>query len=66
MEEFVARHGLDHVPQVADLDGEVWEQFGIVAQPAWVFVDGETGEADTVLGALTPDDLQQRIDALAG
>lgn len=65
MEEFVTRHDLDGVPHIADPDGEIWEQFGVVAQPAWVFVDGETGDTDRVLGVLPASDLEARLAALA-
>ncbi|MGI8574748.1 MAG: TlpA family protein disulfide reductase [Egibacteraceae bacterium] len=66
MREFVARHGLQNVAHIADTDGQVWERFGIVGQPAWVFVDGETREAQTVLGALTEGELRQRLETLEG
>ena len=65
MEAFVAEHGLEQVPQAADTDGEIWQALGIPAQPAWMFVDGETGQVERVLGALSTSDLQARIDALA-
>jgi peroxiredoxin len=65
MQDFVDRHGLQ-VTNIADVEGVVWEQFGVVAQPAWVFIDGETGTAERVLGALPPDELQARLDALEG
>jgi hypothetical protein len=65
MEEFVTRHDLDGVPHIADPDGEIWQLFGVAAQPAWVFVDGETGDAERVLGTLSNGDLRQHIDALA-
>lgn len=65
MEEFVTRHDLDGVPHIADPDGTIWEQFGVVAQPAWVFVDGETGDTDQVLGVLPASDLEARLAALA-
>lgn len=65
MEEFVARHGLDDVRNIADVEGEVWQQFGVVAQPAWVFIDGETGEAERVLGAIPEGDLEGRLESLA-
>lgn len=66
MEEFVARHDFDDVAHIADTEGQVWAQFGVVAQPAWVFVDGETGATERVLGELPVDDLRMRIEALAG
>jgi peroxiredoxin len=66
MEDFVARHGFDDVRHIADVDGEVWQQFGVVAQPAWVFIDGASGERERVLGAVARDDLRERMETLAG
>ncbi len=66
MADFVARHGLQDVRQIADESGDVWAGFGIVGQPAWVFIDGRTGERRTQLGALGGARLQQMIDELAG
>lgn len=66
MEQFVTRHDLDGIAHIADTDGEIWQLFGVAAQPAWVFVDGETGDIERVLGALSTGDLEQRVDALAG
>jgi hypothetical protein len=65
MEEFVARHDLGHLRHIADVDGEVWQQFGVVAQPAWVFIDGETGKTERVLGALSKEELTTRLNSLA-
>lgn len=65
MEEFVARHDFGHVRHIADRDGEVWGAYGVVAQPAWVFVDGRSGRTERVLGAIPPDDLTRRLESLA-
>lgn len=66
MADFVARHDLDHVDNIADVDGEVWAANGIGGQPAWVFVDGDTGETTTQFGGLGVDGLNAAIDELAG
>lgn len=66
MEEFVTRHDMGHMRHIADVEGEVWQQYGVVAQPAWVFIDGETGHTERVLGALPEADLESRLEALAG
>jgi hypothetical protein len=65
MEDFVARHDLEDMVNIADVDGEVWQQYGVVAQPAWVFVDGDAGTAERVLGALPRADLEARLDGLS-
>jgi hypothetical protein len=64
MADFVARHELDGVPQIDDADGSIWARFGIAGQPAWVFIDGETGQQERLLGALGPDGLTERIEEL--
>jgi hypothetical protein len=66
MQDFVARHGLEDMVTIADVDGEVWERFGVVAQPAWVFLDADAGTSERVLGALPRADLDARLDALSG
>jgi thiol:disulfide interchange protein len=64
MAEFVARHGLEDVPQIDDADGSVWARFGVVGQPSWVFIDGETGERELLFGLLGEEGLNARIDDL--
>lgn len=66
MAAFVERHGLGHVRHVADLDGRVWSAFAIPSQPAWVFVDGDTGEHTTTFGALDDEELTAAVSALEG
>ena len=61
MGEFVARHNLDGIDHVADVDGAVWEINGIAGQPAWVFVDGPSGRMTTEFGALGEDGLRAAI-----
>lgn len=65
MEDFVARHGLSGMVNIADVDGQIWEQFGVVAQPAWVFLDAEAGTGERVLGAIPTPDLETRLEALS-
>jgi hypothetical protein len=64
MRAFVDRHDL-RLTNIADVDGEVWEQFGVVAQPAWVFIDRGAGTVDRVLGAMPRKDLEARLDKLS-
>ena len=66
MQEFVARHGLEDMVNVADASGEIWQRFGVVGQPAWVFLDADAGTGERVLGTLPLEDLQRRLDALSG
>ena len=57
MLEFVDRHGLGDIDHAADVDGVVWGANGIGGQPAWVFIDGQTGAATTKFGALGEEGL---------
>lgn len=50
-------------PHVADLDGDVWNAFGVYAQPAFAFIDDD-GEIETFIGGLRADDLADRIEQL--
>lgn len=61
-EEFVEQHDLGHMPHIADTEGSVAGHFGISGQPAWVFVDAETGESDTVFGEHGVDAMIERIE----
>jgi len=64
MEAFVAEHGLEHVTNIVDVDGAVWQRFGVVGQPTWIFIDGETGALARHLGLLAQDDLAALLQAL--
>jgi hypothetical protein len=67
MQEFVERHGLDGVTlQVADVDGVVWHAYDVFYQPAWVFIDGDTGAEELVRGGLGLEGLEARVAALTG
>ena len=66
MAEFVARHDLGGIAHAADVDGVVWEINGIPGQPAWVFIDGETGETTTQFGALGAEGLTAAVEQLRG
>lgn len=62
--DFVERHDLGHVRHAIDVDGRLWAPFGIVGQPAWVFVDGATGESRVTFGALSTGQLTARLEEL--
>jgi hypothetical protein len=66
MSEFVTRNKVTGIDHVADVDGTVWEVNGVAAQPAWVFVDGETGAVSTRFGELGVEGLTAEIQKLTG
>lgn len=63
--DFVERHELGHVRHAIDHEEQVWQAFGILGQPAWVFVDGTTGESSVTFGALTEEQLLARLEELS-
>ena len=52
--------GFEHL---VDESGAIWENFEIVSQPSFIFLDA-SGESTTYLGALGVDGLSERLDAL--
>ena len=63
IEAFVADTGVDTFPHAADIDGDVWEFYGIGSQPAFVFINDD-GTFDTRLGSLDEDGLTKRVEQL--
>ena len=63
IEAFVADTGVDTFPHAADIDGDIWEFFGIGSQPAFVFINDD-GTFDTRLGSLDEDRLTERVEQL--
>lgn len=64
MRAFVDETGSGSMPHVADVPGDVWRDFGVVAQPTFVFVDDD-GRTQTFAGALSQAALLDAIDQLA-
>lgn len=66
MQAFVDETGAGSLTHVADVPGDVWQQFGVVAQPTYVFVDDD-GRTQSFAGALSQaalvDAMQQLADA---
>ncbi|WP_370331030.1 protein disulfide oxidoreductase [Mycolicibacterium hippocampi] len=63
MQEFVDRYDIGFFPNIADLDGSVWQRFGVTAQPAFAFV-GADGSVDVVKGTLAEPALSTRVATL--
>jgi hypothetical protein len=63
MQEFVADTGTGELTHVVDADGALWQRFGVVAQPAFAFVDAD-GTVETFAGSLDPESLRQAADEL--
>lgn len=65
MRDFVEDYDVSGFGQLEDVDGSLWERFGVVQQPAYAFVD-DSGEIEVYRGALGEDGIAERVAALTG
>ncbi len=63
MRQFVADTGTGGFEHVSDVDGTLWQQFGVVSQPSFVFVDS-SGQTTLVPSGLSADELRQMTKSL--
>jgi thiol-disulfide isomerase/thioredoxin len=63
MREFVADTQTASIGHLVDTDGSLWQRFGVVSQPAYVFIAPD-GSAASFSGALGGDELRQRAKSL--
>ena len=63
MDEFVEWTGTGGVTHVVDLDGSIWEAFGVLLQPAFYFVN-QDGTARKAGSGLTTADLLAEFETL--
>ncbi|MCP3937414.1 MAG: hypothetical protein GY708_18835 [Actinomycetia bacterium] len=59
MREFVDRYGVDSLPHINDQSGDLWNDFGVRGQPAWIIVAAEGGDPDLVYGVLGEENFAQ-------
>lgn len=64
MKDFVDKYGTGFFTNIADVDGSVWQRFGVTAQPAFAFI-GRDGSVDVVRGPLPESDLAGQVAKLA-
>lgn len=63
MARFVLDYELRGFEHISDPAGQVWNTFGITAQPSYVFVN-DNGEITRQIGALPDEDFLAAIDEL--
>lgn len=64
MQSFIDRHSLTF-DSIEDQTGEVFAEFGVPFQPAWVFID-EDKRQTRVQGSLNAESLAQKISEITG
>ena len=63
MQAFVEETSTEEITHVADVDGRLWSEFGVIAQPSFVFV-APTGEAQAFTGGLGATELRDVANQL--
>ena len=63
MQAFVEEFGVTAFEHVADMDTEIWRQYGVTSQPAFVFID-DSGEVEVLISSLGEAGLTERVEAL--
>jgi len=63
MRMFVDDYHVDAFPHLVDVDGALWERFGVTRQPAYAFVD-DSGDVRVVRGELAKAGLADEVNAL--
>jgi len=64
MQAFVDATGTGGLNHIVDVDGSIWSDYGVFAQPSFAFVS-DTGEVEVFVGALGEKALTERMTALA-
>ena len=65
MREFVEDYDVSGFEHLEDVEGSLWERFGVVQQPAYAFVDA-SGKIEVYRGALGDDGIAERVADLTG
>jgi thiol-disulfide isomerase/thioredoxin len=63
MQDFVDRFELGSFPHLADVDADIWKQFGVTYQPAYAFVSSN-GDVEVETNNLEDQELLDRVRAL--
>lgn len=63
MAQFVSDTGVGSFAQLADLDGSIWNAFGIYGQPAFAFINND-GTVQVFVGSLDKRSLTERFEQL--
>ena len=63
MQAFVNDTGASGFEHIADSSGDVWAQYGVTSQPAFVFINDD-GTTELLVSALGQETLTERVEAL--
>ena len=60
VKEFIERYAVTDLPHIFDDQGDIWRQYRISSQPAWVFIDAN-GNQERVIGALGDTEIRTKL-----
>ena len=63
VKEFIERYSVTGLPHVFDEQGDIWRQYKISSQPAWIFTDSN-GNQERVIGALSDSEIRKKLEDL--
>jgi thiol-disulfide isomerase/thioredoxin len=63
MQSFVTAYGMGGFTHLADLDGSIWQRFGVTQQPAYAFISAD-GSVDVVKTRVSAAELDSRLAQL--
>ncbi|CCG02287.1 Putative Thioredoxin [Blastococcus saxobsidens DD2] len=63
MQAFVDETGTGGLRHLVDEDGSLWQRFGVITQPAFVFVTGD-GTTESFMGSLGGEQLRAMVEEL--
>ncbi len=63
IQSFIATRGVGEFQHIADESGDVWTEFEVRSQPAYVFINDD-GTISDPTGTLSEDELRERLTAL--
>ncbi len=63
MNRFIDGRGVEAFEHVYDETGDIWQTFGVISQPTFVFITAD-GETEVVFGGQGESSLRERLDGL--
>ena len=64
MQSFLTEFGVDNFAHMTDVDGSIWERFGVTYQPAYALINDD-GTVQTLSGPMGKDGVLEAAAALA-
>ena len=63
MQDFISSTGVGGLRHVSDESGDIWREYEITSQPAWVFINDD-GTSTSVASTLGENGLTSEIETL--